>query len=82
MADGVIPLFEEYASSFQRGERPDLRAFLARAGELRNELASMVDVWLQVAPAPEPDEEAIEETRAWLAGERRSSGRAGSTPTR
>jgi hypothetical protein len=64
-----MTLFEEYVASFERGERPDLRAYLERAGKARDELAALVDVWLQVAPAPEPDEETVDLTRAWLAGE-------------
>ena len=64
-----MSLFQDYAAGFERGERPDLRAYLERAGEGRDELAGLVDLWLQIAPAPEPDEEAVEETRAWLAGE-------------
>jgi hypothetical protein len=69
VADVVMRLFEEYAERFERGERPDLRAYLERAGEGRDELASLVDVWLQVAPAPEPDEETVALTAAWIAGE-------------
>jgi hypothetical protein len=64
-----MTLFEEYAASFERGDRPDLRAYLERAGEGRDELAGLVDVWLQVAPAPEPDEETVALTAAWIAGE-------------
>lgn len=64
-----MKLFDEYVERFERGERPDLRAYLERAGEGRDELASLVDVWLQVAPAPEPDEETVALMAAWIAGE-------------
>ena len=64
-----MTLFEEYAAAYERGDGPDLRAFLGRAGEGGEELASLVDVWLQVAPAPEPDEEAVALTQAWMDGE-------------
>lgn len=69
MADLVMSLFEEYVASYGRGEGPDLRAYFERAGDGRDELASLVDVWLQVAPAPEPDEETVALTAAWIAGE-------------
>jgi len=64
-----MTLFEEYAASFACGERPDLRAYLERAGEGSEELASIVDTWLRITPAPAPGAEVVEETRAWLAGE-------------
>ena len=35
MADEVMRLFDEYAASFARGERPDTRAYLAQAGKGR-----------------------------------------------
>ena len=69
MADRVLSLFEEYVESYDRGELPDLRELLERAGEGRDELASLVDVWLQVAPTPEPDDEAVALAHAWIAGE-------------
>src|SRR5438067_1457521 len=69
MADLVTSLFEEYAASFERGERPDLRLYLERAGGESGRLARLVDVWLQAVSAPEPSEEAVEQTRAWLGGE-------------
>ena len=69
MPEDVVSLFEEYTASFERGDPPDLRAFLERAGDGRDELAALVDTWLQVAPAPEPDEEAVALAQAWIAGE-------------
>ena len=69
MAEDVKSLFEEYAAGFERGERPDLRTYLERAGEGRDELAGLVDLWLRIAPAPEPDEESVALAAAWLAGE-------------
>lgn len=69
MAEDAALLFEEYVERFARGERPDLRSYLERAGEGRAELARLVDAWLRLAPPPEPDEEAVELARAWLAGE-------------
>lgn len=64
-----MTLFDEYVASLERGEGPDLRAYLVRAGEDAEELASLVDMWLQVAPVPEPDEEAVALAAAWIEGE-------------
>ncbi|MER3409924.1 MAG: hypothetical protein C4306_07465 [Thermoleophilia bacterium] len=69
MAEDVGRLFDEYATRFARGERPDLRAYLDRAGEARDELARLVETWLCLAPPPEPDEDAIALAEAWLRGE-------------
>ena len=69
MADPVMELFEEYVGRFAGGERPDLREYLARAGEGRDELAGLVARFLQWAEAPEPDEDAVALARAWTEGE-------------
>jgi hypothetical protein len=55
----VERLFDEFATAYRRGERPDVGAFLARAGEERDDLASMVDEFLRAVPAREPAEEEI-----------------------
>ena len=64
-----MSLFEEYAAGFARGERPDLREYLSRAGEGRDELALLVDRFLQAAEPPEPDEDAVAVRQAWIEGE-------------
>lgn len=69
MADLVVQLFEEYVGQFTGGERPDLREYLARAGDERDELARLVDRFLQWAEAPEPDEDTVAITQAWIEGE-------------
>jgi hypothetical protein len=69
MADEVFRLFDEYAASFARGERPDARAYLARAGEGADELAALIDRYLESAPAPEADAEARALAAAWVEGE-------------
>ena len=50
-------LFEEFAASFARGEAPDVRDFLERAGAERDELATLVDGYLAAVPAPAPSDE-------------------------
>jgi hypothetical protein len=69
VADPVMQLFEEYVNRFTGGERPDLRLYLERAGESRDELAELVSRFLQWAEAPEPDENAVLVAHAWLEGE-------------
>jgi hypothetical protein len=69
VADPVMQLFEEYAGRFAAGERPDLREYLERAGEERDELALLVDRFLQWTDAPEPDEDAVALAQAWIEGE-------------
>jgi hypothetical protein len=65
----VEELFGEYAAAYSRGERPQAREFLARAGGGVDELASLIDAFLASAPAPAPDEQAVELFEAWQAGE-------------
>jgi hypothetical protein len=65
----VDELFGEYAAAYSRGERPQGREFLARAGEQADELARLIDSFLTRAPAPTPDEHTLELFEAWQAGE-------------
>ena len=68
MAD-VDRLFDELASAYVRGERPDLPAYLVRAGDDADELARLVDVFLRTVPPPEPSQDDVAVMRARLAGE-------------
>lgn len=52
-------LFDEFALRHARGERPDVREYLERAGAEREELGRLIDRYLEVAPAREPTEEEI-----------------------
>ena len=65
----VSALFDEYAAAFARGEEPDLREYLARAGEGADELARLVEAFVATAPAAEPSEERVALTRAWAEGQ-------------
>jgi hypothetical protein len=68
-ADGpVFELFDEWAASLARGERPDPAAFLDRAGDKADELADLMDAFLQAAPRGEPTDETLLLARAWIAG--------------
>jgi hypothetical protein len=69
VAERVEELLGEYAAAYSRGERPQAREFLARAGGQVDELARLIDVFLARAPAPAPDAQAVELFDAWQAGE-------------
>jgi hypothetical protein len=68
MAD-VDRLFDEFAAAYVRGDQPDLVAFVRRAGEDGDELARLIDVFLRVAPTPEPREDDVAVMHARLQGE-------------
>jgi hypothetical protein len=68
MAD-VDRLFDDLAAAYVRGERPDLAAYLARAGDDADELARLVDAFLRTVPPPEPSDDDVAVMRARLDGE-------------
>jgi hypothetical protein len=55
----LFELFDEYAAAYARGERPQAREYLARAGPQADELAGLIDRFLVSAPAVEPDAETM-----------------------
>ena len=59
MTDRVDTLFDEYAARWARGEHPDAAEYLEQAGDDRDDLALLIDGYLSVAPAQEPDEETV-----------------------
>ena len=69
MSEDVMHLFDEYAASFARGERPDARAYLARAGERGDELGALIERYLERVPPPAPDAETVALAESWLAGQ-------------
>ena len=68
MAEDVLTLLEEYAARFRGGEEPDVREYLARAGDGADRLASLIDGFLARAVPPAPSEERVLMLRAWLEG--------------
>src|SRR5437764_4050102 len=62
-------LFDDFASRFARGERPDAGEYLAQAGPEADELRELLDAFLAAAPPPPPDEEGVALMQAWIAGE-------------
>ena len=55
----VEMLFDEFAARHARGERPDAREYLERAGESRDDLARLLDGFLAAAPVQPPGEETV-----------------------
>jgi hypothetical protein len=55
----VETLFDEFATQYARGERPDIRAYLERAGNQADQLGLLIDRYLQAVPAQPPDEETV-----------------------
>lgn len=60
MSAGVELLFDEFAARHARGEHPDAREYLERAGERRDELARLLDGFLAAAPVQPPGEETLQ----------------------
>lgn len=69
MRDATLTLFDEFAAAFAAGRDPDLRDFLARAGDEAAVLARLVDSFLAGSEPPPPAPERIELMRAWVRGE-------------
>src|SRR4029453_15441354 len=69
VADDLFRLFDDYAARFARGERPDTREYLARAGEDATQLAALIDRYPESVPALGSSEEAQALPEAWLEGE-------------
>jgi hypothetical protein len=59
MNAGVALLFDEFAARHARGEHPDAREYLERAGERRDELARLLDGFLAAAPVQPPSEQTL-----------------------
>ena len=62
-------LFDDWAARVARGESPDPREYLDQAGPAREELAQLMEAYLQAAPRREPDPETVELARTWLRGD-------------
>jgi len=62
-------LFDEFATRYVRGERPDVRDYLERAGREREELGRLIDRFLEAVPARESTEEEVVLVQARLEAE-------------
>jgi hypothetical protein len=69
LPEDVTQLFEEYAARYVRGERPEARLYVERAGAGGDELARLIDAYLQRAPVPAADDATRTMMAAWRAGE-------------
>ena len=66
MAELARELFTEFADAYARGERPSAQAFLERAGEEGDELARLIERFLQGVPAPDAGPRDAALLAAWL----------------
>ncbi len=64
MQPDVALLFDDWAARSARGERPDPREYLDRAGERRAELSRLMDAYLRDAPRREPTDADLALVRA------------------
>ena len=69
MPEDVRDLFDEYATRYAGGEQPEAADYLERAGPAADELAGLIDVYLQRAPVPAAPDETVAMMRAWVADE-------------
>jgi hypothetical protein len=66
VAELARELFAEFADAYARGDRPDAQAFLERAGAEGDELALLIERFLQGVPAPEAGPQDAALLAAWL----------------
>jgi hypothetical protein len=59
-------LFDEFATRYLRGDRPDVGDYLERAGGEQEELSRLLDRFLEAVPARETSEEEIVAMQARL----------------
>ena len=64
----IEQLFDEWAASYSRGESPDPLQYLERAGVHADDLSTLMDGFLRLAPRHEPAEETLVLARAWVSG--------------
>ena len=69
MSEHLEQLLDEFAVRYRRGESPNLREYLVRAGDEADSFARLVDALLQSVPAPAPSEESLTFAREWVEGE-------------
>ena len=69
MKTSVELLFDEFAVRHARGETPDVREYLDRAGGDQEDLGRMIDRYLESAPTRRPTEEEVVLLQARIAQE-------------
>jgi hypothetical protein len=69
-ADELVDrLFGSWAAGYARGESPDPLPYLEQAGSSADDLAALMDGFLQLVPRDAPSEETLVLARAWVSGE-------------
>ena len=66
MSEDVRELFATYAAAYASGERPRVEDYLARAAEGADELATLIERFLERAPARPAADDDRELLAAWL----------------
>jgi hypothetical protein len=69
VSERALELFQAYADAHARGERPRASEYVDRAGGDADELATMLDRFIEAAPAREAREEDAVLLAAWLEDE-------------
>ena len=69
MREETVRLFDEFAAAYAAGDDPDLRAFLARAGDDLPAFAQLVDRFLAGSDPPPVSEERLSLMRGWMGGD-------------
>ena len=69
MAEEARDLLLDFEARFARGEHPDPRPYLERAGDGADELRDLLDRFLRTAPAPPADPALVAMFDAWAKGE-------------
>jgi hypothetical protein len=67
--DAVMRLVEEFAAARARGERPDVREYLDRAGDRAHEVGAMLGAIVAATSPPPPSPEAAAIAEALVANE-------------
>jgi hypothetical protein len=67
--EDVRALFDDYATAYARGEQPQARDYLARAGDGADELGRLLEAFLGAAPRPQPNADTIALVSAWAENE-------------
>lgn len=68
MTQDMENLFDDFAARWVRGEHPDVRVYLERAGEQREELAQLLDRYIAAATVHTPSNETLAAFDALLPG--------------
>jgi hypothetical protein len=63
--EDVRALFADYATAYLRGEQPQARDYLTRAGDGADELGRLLEAFVGAAPRPQADADTVALVSAW-----------------